>query len=391
MNDSIILKSKIWLSLLVFGLFINTASANSTLSTDLQNLLADTENLNALMVNMSITDANQCDDLFTLHKSVESLIGRIELINSDITSPLSIDNDSLLAIDNLSTVITSMAAKSVNLSLDLPMLNSTTEMFEFSRVLTTVLRLADDIGTMADRILEMSDKILVMADNIGLMADRIIITQQIQSDNLALTQTSILITQQNALSLISVVNTNNYSADINAQTFAGNIFSIDIAATVLSRWNMAREWSEIVTDSEALLAQVKTTYAEIKSASESNTLYIDIDSYTALADMSIMVNSIGIATQGLALASQGLSPVTSDSTLTASMQSILQMSSDISVMANRILEMADLILAMADNIGLTADQIIATQQLQSLNYAATLASVTATQEVAVAVIAANSL
>ena len=115
------------------------------------------------------------------------------------------------------------------------------------------------------------------------------------------------------------------------------------------------------------------------------------ESFTALADMSIMVNSIGVAMQGLALATESISPFTRDSTLHASMESILQMSADIGVMANRILEMADLILAMADNIGLTADQIVASQQLQSTNYAATLASVDAIQSIAVIIITTNSL
>ncbi len=58
-----------------------------------------------------------------------------------------------------------------------------------------------------------------MADNIGLMADRIIITQQIQSDNFALTQASILTTQSNALSLVSMTNTNAYTVELNSILF----------------------------------------------------------------------------------------------------------------------------------------------------------------------------
>ena len=70
---------------------------------------------------------------------------------------------------------------------------------------------------------------------------------------------------------------------------------------------------------------------------------------------------------------------------------MLRQADDIGTMADRILEMADLILVMADNIGLTADQIIATQQLQSTNYAATLTSVEATQGIAISIITVNSL
>ena len=147
----------------------------------------------------------------------------------------------------------------------------------------------------------------------------------------------------------------------------------------------------MVSDVDGLLTQVKTTHQAMVDAAALNTVYIDASSLTELADMSIMVNAIAVALQGQALAAEGLSPTTWDGDLSDSMGSILQLSSDIGVMADRILEMADLILAMADNIGLTADQIIATQTLQNTNYAATLASIEATQSIAVSVIAVNSL
>ena len=244
---------------------------------------------------------------------------------------------------------------------------------------------------MANRILEMADKILIMADNIGLMADRIIITQQIQSENMALTQASLLQTQQNILALVAVTNSNNYNTDFDAQTLAGNLIAADISTTALSVFNMSRNFAGFATDVEGLLSQVNSTHQAITDAVKLNSVYIDASSLTALADMSIMVSSVSIALQGLSLAAEGLSPVASDTTLTASVSSILQLSSDIGTMANRILEMADLILAMADNIGLTADQIIATQQLQSSNYAATLASIEAIQIIAVNIITANNL
>jgi len=244
---------------------------------------------------------------------------------------------------------------------------------------------------MANRILEMADKILLMADNIGTMADRIILTQQIQSENLALTQVSILATQQNSLALVSVINTSTYNADFNAQIWTGNILAADMSTTWLTQFNMSTAWASLATDVESLLAQITTTHEMISAAAATNTIYLDVDSYTALADMSIMVNAISVAMEGLALATEGLSPITRDITLSDSMNSILQLSTDIGVMANRILEMADLILAMADNIGLTSDQIIATQQLQTTNYAATLASVETTQEIAISIIAINSL
>jgi len=370
--------------------FVSTANA-SQLSTDLQNLLVEAQSINSQIGGTTLTSENMCSDLLSINKSSVVFIENIETVTASINSPLAIDTESLQALDDLSAEFVSMADSSTALSLNLTALNSTTDMLAISNALSAMLRLADDIGKMADRILEMSDKILIMADNIGLMADRIIITQQIQSDNLALTQSSILATQTNSLALVSVVDTTTYNADFDAQTLAGNILSFDIAATALNVFNMSREWSSIATDIDALKVQVETTHAALTAASEANTVYVDVESYTALADMSIMVSSVAIATQGLALATEGLSPITSDSKLEPSMDSILQLSADIGVMADRILEMGDLILAMADNIGLTADQIIATQQLQSTNYAATLASVEATQSIAISIIAVNSL
>lgn len=389
-------KATAWLSLLFFSVFINTAYAGkpvaaAPLATDLQNLLSEAQVVNTQLSGITLTSDNMCSELLSAHQSSAALINSIETVSGNLTAPLSIDNDSMQALDDLSAVFISMADISTALSLNITALNSTTDMLAISNGLSAMLRLADDIGTMADRILEMSDKILIMADNIGLMADRIIITQQIQSDNLALTQASILATQQNSLALVSVVNSSTYSTDFNSQTFTGNILAADIMATFLMQLNMASQWASIATDADALMAQVKATHAAITTAVETNTMYVDVDSYTALADMSIMMSSVAIATQGLALVTEGLSPTTGDTTLTDSMGSILQLSSDIGVMADRILEMADLILAMADNIGLTADQIIATQQLQSTNYAATLASVEVTQQIAISIIAVNSL
>ena len=371
--------------------FFASKAYSSNLSIELQNLLAEAKSVNAQITSTTLTADSMCADLLNINKSAESFIHDIETVSAGLTAPLSIDPESLQAINELSTEFVGMSSNSTALSLNLTALNSTTDMLAISNALSAMLRLADDIGVMADRILEMSDKILIMADNIGLMADRIIVTQQIQSDNLALTQSSILATQTNAIALVSVTNSGNYSTDFDAQTVAGNLLSVDIAATFLNQLNMAREWAEIATDIDVLKAQIETTHASIAAAAKTNTIYVDTESYSTLADMSIMVSSIAIATQGLALATEGLSPTTSDLRLDDSMGSILQLSADIGVMADRILEMADLILAMADNIGLTADQIIATQQLQSTNYATTLASVEATQSIAISIIAVNSL
>jgi len=396
MKHSIMQKVKAYLSLLLLSALTNTAFANnpastSPLASDLQSLLSETEAVNTQLAGITLTENNMCSELLSAHQSVEALINSIETINANLTTPVSVDNDSMQALDDISAVIVTMAANSTALSSDLTALGGTTDMLAISDGLSAMLRLSDDIGTMANRILEMADKILLMADNIGAMADRIILTQQIQSENLALTQASILATQQNSLTLVSVIDTSTYTADFNAQTWTGNLLAADMSTTWLTQFNMAREWASLATDVESLLAQVKATHEVISAAAATNTLYLDVDSYTALTDMSIMVNTMSVAMEGLALATESLSYTTGDVTLSDSMSSILQLSTDIGVMANRILEMADLILAMADNIGLTADQIIVTQQLQSTNYAATLASVETTQQIAISIIAINSL
>ena len=257
MKNSIIQKTTAWLSLMLLSVMFNTAVAASPLSSDLQNLLSEAQATDAQLAAITLTDSNMCSELLSAHQSVDALINNIESINANLDTAISIDNDSLQALDDLSTVLVSMANSSAALSLDLTLLNSTTDMFAISNGLTAMLRLADDIGTMADRILEMSDKILLMADNIGLMADRIIITQQIQSDNLALTQASILTTQQNSIALVSTTNTSTYEVDFNSQTLTGNILAADISATALSTLSMARKWADIATDPDALMAQVK--------------------------------------------------------------------------------------------------------------------------------------
>lgn len=390
MNKTIIQKTSGLFALVMLSIFASSANA-SVLSTDLQNLLVEAKSVNTQISGTTLTSENLCSELSDINKSSDTLIQNIESVSAGLSAPLSIDAESLQAINDLSVEFKNMASNSTALSTDLTAINSVTEMLAISNGLSAMLRLADDIGTMANRILEMSDKILVMADNIGLMADRIITTQQIQSDNLVLTQSFMLATQTNAISLVSVVDSRTYNNDIETQTSAGNYLSFDIATTFLTQLNMAWQWDNIATDIDALKVQIEATHAEIKNASENNTVYADADSLSALAEMSIMMSSVAIAAEGMALVTEGLSFTTSDSRLDPSMDSILQLTADIGVMADRILEMGDLILAMSDNIGLTADQIIASQTLQSTNYAATLTSVEMTQSIAISIIAINSL
>lgn len=376
---------------LSFVLMLFSTTSQASLSTDLQALLSQGNNLQLQMSSTQLTADNMCNELLNLNRSSNSIIDNIALLDQSLLAPISIDADSLTALSDLSTLSLALANEAQFLSLDISAISTTANMVEISDGLNAMLQLSSDIGTMADRILEMADKILVMADNIGLMADRIIETQVIQSQNLALTQASILTTQENILTLVSVVSSDNYSLQISSLLNSGNWLSFDMAATFLNLFNMVREFSSAATDIANLKEQIIALDTSMSLDSASNTFYINQQSIETLADMSLMLNSLAIVMEAYALASQGLAPFTSDPSLTSAMNSMLQMSADIGIMANRILEMADLILAMADNIGVAADNIIATQQLQSINIAATQASILSAQTIAIGIIASAGI
>ncbi|MEN8205983.1 MAG: hypothetical protein ABFS24_08220 [Pseudomonadota bacterium] len=389
MNNSFHKSFASLISLLLVFLWSGNAQAHSVLSDNLRNLVTQAGGLDGQIAQINLTAEDTCGGIQAAHRSALDLLANLENQNAVLAPPITLDQNILQALDDLSQVVTSMANRTTGLSVSLGLLDATADKLLISSSMTAMLRLSDDIGVMADRILEMADKILVMADNIGIMADRIIQTQLIQSENLAQTQSFLLITQQNIIALASPVNTITYTVDIDAATLAGNLLAGDISTTLLTPFNMANQWGSLASDVDGLRMQVDTLYQTISADARSNTTVIDPGSYATLAEMSIMVSSIGIAMQGLALATEGLQSVTRDSTLDLSMDGVLSISADIGVMADRILEMADLILAMADNIGLVADQIIATQQLQSANYAASLSSIEATQTIAIGIIVAN--
>ncbi|MFW2374303.1 MAG: hypothetical protein ACN4GM_14350 [Gammaproteobacteria bacterium] len=376
---------------LSFALLIFSSMAQASLSTDLQDLLSQGNDLNLQMSGTQLTADNMCNELLTINRSTNALIDSIALVNQSLPSPLSVDTDSLTALSDLSTMSVALANEAQFLSLDIGAISTTANMVEISDGLNAMLQLSSDIGTMADRILEMADKILIMSDNIGLMADRIIETQEIQNQNIALTQASILTTQENILTLVSVVSSDDYSLGLQNLLSDGNWLSLVMATTVLTDINLADNLSASATDVSNLKDQFINMDEAISLDAASNTFYINQQSIETLADMSLMLNSLAIVLEGYALASEGLATLISEPSLTSAMQSMLQMSADIGIMANRILEMADLMLAMADNIGVAADNIIATQQLQNINIAATQATILSGQTIAIGIIASAGL
>lgn len=374
---------------LLLMLFSQTTQAS--LSTDLQALISQGNALNLQMSSTQLSADNMCNELLAINRNTSALIDSIDLVNQGLTAPISVDNDSLTALSDLSTLSVTLANEAQFLSLDIGAISTTANMVDIADGLNAMLQLSSDIGTMADRILEMADNILIMADNIGLMADRIIETQVIQSQNIALTQASILTTQENILTLVSVVSSDNYSLQLTSLFNSGNWISLDMAATVLNVFNIVHEFSTAASDISSLKDQFNALDDVINLDAASNTFYINQQSIQTLADMSLMLNSMAIVMEAYALASEGLAPVMSDRSLTSAMESMLQMSADIGVMANRILEMADLILAMADNIGVAADNILAVQQLQNINIAATQTTILSAQTISIGIIASQGL
>lgn len=369
-------------------LTIPTASAAS-LALDLQELVSEGNTLNTQLASTTLTADNLCSALLSANKAANIYIDNISAVDAGLAAPLSLDADVLTALNQLSQISIDLANQALRLSLDINTLSASLDMFSISDGLVAMLQLSDDIGTMADRILEMTDDILTMADNIGLMADLIIETQTLQNQNIALTQASTLTTQNNILSLISVVDSSSFNTTLQDMLNSGNLLSLDMGTIVLTSWNMASKLSIVTTDVATLKNQIIASDDAISLAAASNTLTINQESLTTLADMTLMVSSLSIVLEAYAHAIEGLAPITSDPSLASAIDSMLQLSADIGLMANRILEMSDLILAMADNIGLAATHIVATQELQNLNIAATQAAILSAQTTAIGIIAAN--
>ncbi|GEM_PF-463862 len=371
--------------------FAGRAASVSPLASQLQTLVTQGTALKTQLTGITLTADNLCSQLSSAHKAAKAYIDGIATVSNGLAAPLHLDTDVMNALDQLGYINRDLGTQDVRLSGNLSGLPSSTPMYAISDGLVAMLQLSDDIGTMADRILEMADKILVMADNIGLMADRIVTTQQLQSANLALTEASILTTQQNALALVKVTDTGTFNPNLQTLLNDGNALVTRMRAVVLNPLTMATQLKSTATDVKAYLDRVTAMRNTINTTTATNTLYINADSLTALANMSVMVSSLGTALQGYSVAENSLAAITGKLTLTDALRSTLQLSADIGTMADSILEMADVILAMSDNIGLEADQILLTQQLQSTNLAATEGSILSTQTVVVGLFATFSL
>lgn len=366
-------------------------AAAPSLATQLQDLVTQGSAVDTQLAGISLTTSNSCTELGSANTSVGDWLAATDTVYAGITTALSIDLETLVALDDLSNLSVSIAARTKVLSQDLGNLAVAADLFEYEASLAAMLVLSDDIGTMADRIGEMADRILVMADNIGVMADRIIITQQLQTTNIVLTQASLLTTQQNVIALSDSIDTLGYNVGLAGLVNDVNALNTSMGGVTLTETNMDTELATVETDIGLYLSQVDTLYGRIIQDSAIASQYTDGDTLTMLGDLSSTHKALAVSLEGYASAVNTLAPATSIPVLSSAVDSMLRLSRDIGVMSDRIIEMADRIIVMADNIGIMSTRIVDTQTLQQGNADLTQASLLTATNVTVGVISANGL
>ena len=372
------------------ALLFSASLLQADLKTDLTHINTSMLELNSSISNAELTSNTMCASLISLNRQAKDIINAIVLVNDSFSSPITLDEETLLLTEDLFVSVASLSNQSSLLSDEMSLLQPDTNGFILSDAITAMLKLSSDIGEMADRIGEMADNILIMSDNIGLMADRILETQVIQSENMILTQNTVMQTQTNTLALVSVIETASYDLSLDTLITEGNILITKMALVSLNPWNISRELEDVQTDVNNYLVQVEQFKTLLNTDMAQNTIYINSDTLNSLIDLSIIMTSIGIIMDGYGTAIQAAQLFTRESTLLEAMNSMLSLSSDIGKLSNNILEMADQILLMADNIGLAADQILITQELQSINIATTQVSILTAQQLAIGIIAASN-
>lgn len=379
--------------LLALGLLLVAPSASSAsqLATDLAALVTQGQAINTHIAAINLTTATGCSDLGNASQLLSDFIVATESVKAGIAAPFSVDAESLTALNELSLLNVSIAGHIKNLSFNLNTLSTSTDLIDYSAMLSAMLRLSTDIGTMANRIGEMADRILVMADNIGLMADRILVTQQLQSANLAAVQNAMLVTQQNAVILSGTISTLVYNPALASLIVQGNMLSTSMNLTVLSSFTMSLELARVQTEAAVYLAQVNALYSLVMANSATASQYTNADTLTMAGDLSSINRALAVTLDKFATTVNKLAPFTNRTILGNATDSMLVLSQDIGVMGNRILEMVDRIIIMADNVGEMSDRIVATQILQQSNVALTQASLTTATNTTVNVIKSYGL
>ncbi|WP_345974522.1 hypothetical protein [Sulfurimonas sp. HSL3-7] len=376
-------------ALLLFVLFL--AKAQASLTTELQGLVSQGSALDANLSAFSFDEGDDCSQLGTLNTSIEAYIESIEAIYAQLSSPLSLTQEDMTSLDDLSTISRSMAEESVRMALELNSIESVADLFEYRAGLSAMLRLSDDIGTMADRILEMANRILVMADNIGSMADKIVVTMTLQSSNMQFIQASLLTTQQNMAALNSSLSSIVYNLTLEQVQSDGDALSSDMNMTILTNFNMADELGQLQEQSALLMGKVLSlyTFASLNSAMASH--YVDGDTLTYFSDLSEINRALAQSTENFARTVQLIAPLTETPVLSDATNSMLKLVQDIRLMSDRIMEMSDKIIVMADNIGAMSERIVEVEGIQTSNMAYTVDSLTTSQKITVGIIESYGL
>lgn len=390
------LQAKFVLPVIVSLLFVITAILAkdveaSTLTSDLQALVAQGSDINTQMSTITLNTDNSCTELGSAVASVAAFTAAIDAVSGNLTAPLSVDTDSLTALDDLSTVSTTIASVLAVLSGDISAMSLNSELADIQSALDAMLELSDDIGTMADRILEMGDKILVMSDNIGIMADRILLTQQIQSSNMALMQASILTTQQNMIALSDTVDTSAYNISLDNLINTGNSLSLDMNSTPLTESNMNTQLADFESRVNDYHNSIMYMFTTVNTDSRMASHYINSDTLTMLGDLSMANAALADSLNRYAQTVNTLAPNTNITVLNEAVYSMLRLASDIGAMGGRIVEMGDRINIMADNIGLMSVRIVETQTLQQTNLELTQSNLSSAKISTISVISAFGL
>lgn len=377
------------LPLLLLMLFLT--SAHASLTTDLQELVSQGDTLDGDLSAFSFEQENACTQLGTLNTSLEDYIGGIEALYAQLDSPLSLAQEDLTSLDDLSAISRSMAEESTRIALELNSIESVADLFEYRAGLSAMLRLSDDIGTMADRILEMANRILAMADNIGSMADKIVFTITLQSSNMQFIQASMLTTQQNMVALNTSLSSIAYNLSLGQIESDGDALHSDMQTTILTNLNMADELSRLQAQSAQLMGKVVSlyTFASLNSAMASH--YINGDTLTYFSDLSEINRALAQSIENFAQTVKLIAPLTETPVLSDSTASMLRLAQDIKVMADRIMEMSDKIIVMADNIGQMSDRIVEVEGIQTSNMAYTVDSLTISQNIMIGLIQSYGL
>ncbi len=382
------LKKHLTLLLLLMLLVI---SAHASLTTDIQRLVSEGNTLNTNLSSFSFDQGNDCSQLGTLNTSIETYIDSIEAVYTQLSAPLSLTQEDLTSLDNLSIISKSMSQENIRLALELNSIESVADLFEYRAGLSAMLRLSDDIGTMADRILEMSNRILVMADNISSMADKIVFTITLQSSNMQFIQASLLTTQQNMAALNSSLSSIVYNLTLDQIQSDSNTLNSDMQMTILTNFNMADKLAQLQTQSAQLMGKVVNLYTFVSINSAMASHYINGDTLTYLSDLSEINKALAQSTENFAKTVQLIAPLTSTPVLSDATSSMLKLVQDIKLMSDRIMEMSDKIIVMADNIGVMSGRIVDVEGIEASNMTYTVDSLTTSQNITVGIIKSYGL